>query len=113
MIEGRGDRWIAAGAIWLMVFITGQALILFMAEVFVGDRRIVCWLSTIHPFLGEAPIELGYTVSFLGIITGVGLFRFRHLVETALENRLDQQAHDLSMQLLEGPIFDAIERAGA
>jgi hypothetical protein len=112
MIEGRGDRWIAAGAIWMMVFVTGQALVLFLAEVMVGDRRIACWLSLGKPFFNDLPIEVGYGVAFLGIVTGVGLFRFRNLIQTLLEAHLAEQADDLSLQLLKEPAIDAIGRAG-
>lgn len=113
MIEGRADQWLAAGGIWLMIFITGQALVLFLAEVIVGDRRVACWLSLGRPFFNDLPIEVGYGVSFLGIIIGVGLFRFRIMIQTALEVHLAENAHDLSLQLLKPSALAAIERAGA
>lgn len=113
MIEGRGDQWLAAAAIWLMIFVTGQSLILFLTEVFLGDQRVACWLSSAKPWVTDLPMEFSYVISFAGIIVGVGLFRFRSMIQTSLEARLADHAHDLSMQVLSPKALEAIGRVGA
>jgi hypothetical protein len=113
MIEGRGDQWLAAATIWLMIFITGQALVLFLAEVIVGDRRVACWLSKGRPFFNDLPIEVGYAIAFFGVLVGVGLFRFRIMIQSALETRLAVHAHDLSLQVYKPDAIALIARVGA
>lgn len=112
MIEGRGDKWLAAAAIWLMIFVTGQALVLFFTEVFFGEQCIACWLLSATPWFPSLPVEFGYVISFGGIIVGVGLFRFRTMIQSSLEVSLPERAQDLSLQLRYPNIIPTINRAG-
>jgi len=112
MIEGRGDQWLAGGAIWVMIFVTGQALVLFLTEVFVGDQRVACWLANGNKALSDLPIELSYVVAFVALIIGVGLFRFRTMIQALLERSLALWAHDLAQQVFPDQARAAIDKAG-
>ena len=113
MIEGRGDHWLAAAGVWLMIFVTGQGLILFLTEVFVSDQRVACWLaSSGRPWFADLPIELCYLIAFGAIIIGVGLFRLRTMIQDKIRHRLNEFADDLSQQVFGPEALDAIGKAG-